>query len=243
MDALAAARAEPECETVFLGIGFETTAPALAAALRRARADGLSNLSLLPMGKLVPPALRAILADGRAKVDGLLLPGHVSAILGVAPYEFIPREFRVPCVITGFEPVDILDGIRRLLEQEAEGRAEVEIGYRRAVSPQGNPTARALMAEVFTPCDAEWRALGVIPASGLALSPAYASADAARKFPVEVPEAKGDPGCRCGEILTGRAQPYDCALFGKSCTPDEPVGPCMVSSEGACAAHFKYGEH
>jgi hydrogenase expression/formation protein HypD len=239
--ALEAARAEPAAQTVFLGIGFETTAPALAATLKRARAEGLGGFSILSLCKLVPPALRAILRSGQARIDGLLLPGHVSVVLGSRPYAFIPAEFGVPCVIAGFEPVDILQGLAMLLEQLREGRAAVEIAYRRAVSPDGNPAARALLAEIFTPCEAEWRALGAIPASGLALAPEYESYDAERRFPVTLPKTAPANGCRCGEILTARAAPRDCPLFGKTCTPGSPVGPCMVSSEGACAAHYLYG--
>jgi len=239
--ALEAARAEPATQTVFIGIGFETTAPAIAATLQRAHTEGLENLSVLSLCKLVPPALRAILTGGQARIDGFLLPGHVSVVLGTQPYAFVPAEFGVPCVITGFEPVDILQGLVMLLEQMHGRRAAVEIAYRRAVSPDGNPSARALLAEVFAPCDAEWRALGTIPASGLALTPAYTLFDAARRFPVDLPEPAPQKGCMCGEILTGRAAPADCPLFGKTCTPETPVGPCMVSSEGACAAHYLYG--
>ena len=238
--ALEAARADPKKQTVFIAVGFETTAPAIAATLQRARSEGLANLSVLPLCKLVPPALRAMLTGGEARVDGFLLPGHVSVVLGLQPYAFIPSEFGVPCVITGFEPVDILQGVMMLLEQMHSHRACVEIAYKRAVSPDGNPAARALLAEVVAPGDAEWRALGVIPASGLALTPAYESFDAARRFPVDVPEPAAETACLCGKILTGRAAPRECPLFGAACTPETPVGPCMVSSEGSCAAHYKY---
>jgi len=185
--------------------------------------------------------LRAILSGGQTKIDGLLLPGHVSVVLGLRPYAFIPEEFGVPCVITGFEPVDILQGLLLLLEQIRRRRASVEIAYRRAVSNDGNPAARALLAEVFAPRDSEWRALGNIPGSGLALAPAYEAFDAARRFPVELPAPVSSKGCICGEILTGRAAPRACPLFGAVCTPESPVGPCMVSSEGACAASYQYG--
>ena len=252
--ALELARAEPRTQVVFIGIGFETTAPALAATLQRARAEKLDNLSLLALCKLVPPALRAILngvarpsgsrgdpEDHATKIDGFLLPGHVSVVLGSRPYAFIPAEFGIPCVIAGFEPVDILQGLLMLLEQIGQRRPAVEIAYRRAVSPEGNPAARALLAEVFVPCEAEWRALGSLSGSGLALAPAYESFDAGRRFPVSLPESREALGCICGKVLTGRATPRDCPLFGKSCTPEAPVGPCMVSSEGACAACYQYG--
>jgi len=242
-EAVEAARAEPESEVVLLGVGFETTAPAIAAALRHARATGVGNFSVLPLMKLIPPALRALLAgrDDGAGIDGLLLPGHVSAVLGAAPYEFIPREFGVPCAVTGFEPVDILQGIASLLEQLSRGRAEVANVYRRVVADDGNAHARVVMSEVFSTGDAEWRALGTISSSGLEPAGEYAELDARKKFPLDVPEPEEPAGCLCGRVLTGRALPRECALFGASCTPEKPVGPCMVSSEGACAAHFRYG--
>jgi hydrogenase expression/formation protein HypD len=165
----------------------------------------------------------------------------VSVILGSRPYAFIPAEFGIPCVIAGFEPVDILQGLLLLLEQLGQRRPAVEIAYRRAVSPEGNPAARALLAEVFVPCEAEWRALGSLSDSGLALAPSYQSFDARRRFPVSLPEPKEALGCICGKVLTGQATPRDCPLFGKKCTPEAPVGPCMVSSEGACAACYQYG--
>jgi len=249
--AVEAARAAPEKEIVFLGVGFETTAPAIAAMLQAARAEKLANLSVLPLLKVLPPALRALLASGEAgapRLDGLLLPGHVSAIIGARPYEFLAREFGLPGVIAGFEPVDILDGIRLLLEQLVARRAAIEIAYRRVVAPEGNPEARRLLAEVFAPADAEWRGLGLIPGSGLRLAPEYAAFDADARFPLAAAAAAATgadssarSGCRCGEILRGRLEPRGCPLFGRACTPERPLGPCMVSSEGACAAEFQYG--
>ncbi len=242
-EALETAKSESVREVVFLGIGFETTSPTLAAALRSARAEHVRNFSVLSMMKVVPPALRAILSSGKARIDGFLLPGHVSVIIGTRPYAFIPEEYGVPCVIGGFEPVDILQAILMLLKQRIEGRSAVEIGYRRAVPPEGNPLARQLAEEVFCVCDAEWRGIGTIPASGLKLSASYMDFDAGQRLAVEVPESEPTPGCICGRILMGLAQPQDCSLFGTRCTPGDPVGPCMVSSEGTCAAHFKYGAH
>jgi hydrogenase expression/formation protein HypD len=241
-EAVMTAKAEPGREVVFLGIGFETTSPTLAAALKIARAESLGNFTVLPMMKEVPPALRAILDSGKANIDGFLLPGHVSAMIGVEPYGFIPEVFGIPCVIGGFEPVDILQAILLLLEQMARGHPSVEIAYRRVVPVEGNPYARKLSGEVFAVCDAQWRAIGTIPASGLELSREYKMFDARDRFPVEVADPGPPKGCICGEILMGLASPRECPLFGTGCTPSHPIGPCMVSSEGTCAAHFKYRE-
>jgi hydrogenase expression/formation protein HypD len=209
--------------------------------LKAARDEGIRNVSILPMMKLVPPALEAILSGGEAEIGSFLLPGHVCAITGTRPFEFIPRRFGIPCVVAGFEPVDILEGILMLLQQKVDNRTEVEIAYRRVVSMEGNPVARNLVDEVFAVCDSEWRAIGTIPNSGLSTSSAYQDYDARRKFPVAIPEIREERGCICGEILMGRASPSECSLFGVACTPEKPVGPCMVSSEGTCAAHYKYG--
>ncbi len=240
-DALEAARREPGREVLFLGVGFETTTPTVAATLLRAKRERVKNFSILPLAKTVPPALDAILAGGRAKVDGFILPGHVCAVTGTGPFRFLAEKYGKPGVVTGFEPVDILQGVAMLLEMIRRGEAEVTIQYRRVVSPEGNPRARELVNRVFRPCDAAWRSIGTIPRSGLALAGGWEDFDGARRFPVSLPEPAENPACRCGEVLMGAALPTDCPLFGKTCLPENPVGPCMVSSEGTCAAHYKYG--
>ena len=226
---------------VFPAIGFETTIPVIAATTLEARQKGISNFKLLVSHKVVPPALAALLGDPELAVDGLLCPGHVSAIIGEKAYEPLAAQFHIPCVIAGFEPLDILSAVYLLVRQVREGRAQVENCYGRVVSAEGNPRARAMIARVFAPCDARWRGLGEIPGSGLALRPEFGDLDARDAFnlvPREVPEPKG---CRCGEILTGKVKPPQCPLFNTRCTPTRPVGPCMVSSEGTCAAYSKYG--
>jgi len=238
-EALDAARADPGRQLVFVGVGFETTIPGFAAAVLEARAAGVRNFSVLSSFRLVPPALAAVVAAGPA-LDGFILPGHVSAILGTAPYGLLPKAGRA-AVVACFEPLDVLLAIEMLLEQLVAGRPRVEIGYRRAVRPEGNPEARRLMHEVFEPADARWRGLGTLPASGLAFRREFGDFDAARRFALAAPEVGEPAGCRCGEVLTGRAAPGECPLFGSGCTPEDPVGPCMVSSEGSCAARWKYG--
>ena len=226
---------------VFPAIGFETTIPVIAATVLEARQKGISNFKLLVTHKVVPPALSALLGDPELAVDGLLCPGHVSAIIGAQAYEPLAAAFRVPCVIAGFEPLDILSAVSLLVRQHNDGRAEVENCYSRVVSREGNPRARAVIEMVFEPCDARWRGLGAIPGSGLALRSEFRDLDARIAFgltPQDVPEPKG---CRCGEILTGKVKPPQCPLFNTRCTPTRPVGPCMVSSEGTCAAYSKYG--
>ncbi|HMA53630.1 MAG TPA: hydrogenase formation protein HypD, partial [Acidobacteriota bacterium] len=204
--------------------------------------EGLKNFSVLPALWLVPPALRAILEAGEAAVDGFIYPGHVSAVIGAEPYEFVAREFGVPGAIAGFEPGDILLAIRSVLEQALEGKPRVALEYSRAIGREGNPVARALMAEVLEPFDARWRGLGIIPASGLRLRKAFAGFDAASRFGIkESADARDLAGCRCGEVLRGVIRPEGCRLFGVKCLPDSPLGPCMVSYEGACLIHFKYG--
>jgi hydrogenase expression/formation protein HypD len=240
LDALKLAAGHPDRQIVFFGVGFETTAPTVAAALLDARRQTLPNFSVASVHKTVPLALRALLSAREVHVDGLLLPGHVSAIIGSHPYEFIAAEFGIPCVIAGFEPLDILQGLDMLLVQVSAGRARVEIAYTRIVRPGGNPAALAAMDEVFAPSDADWRGLGVIPGSGLALRPEWANMDAERRFPLHLPPTREHRGCRCGEVLRGVIRPPDCPLFGRVCSPDEPVGPCMVSFEGTCSAWYQY---
>jgi hydrogenase expression/formation protein HypD len=240
VDALRFALDNPGQDVVFLGIGFETTAPTVAAAIKTAHEKKQSNFSVLSAHKLLPPAMDALLSSGDLAVDGFICPGHVTTIIGTSSYEKVVLRYQTPCVVTGFEPVDILEGILMLVEQVEKGRAAVEIQYARGASPEGNPAALRLMDEVFEPCDSPWRGLGVIPRSGLAIRDRYSGHNAATRFDIDVPPSEEPPGCRCAEVLRGEARPPDCRLFRKVCTPRTPVGPCMVSSEGTCAAYFKY---
>jgi hydrogenase expression/formation protein HypD len=241
LDALRIAEENPNKSVCFFAVGFETTSPAIAAAVQEARRRGVANFYVLSSQRLVPPALKALLAAGKAAIDGFILPGHVSVIIGRDPYLFVAEEFRIPGVITGFEPLDILEGVYLLLKQKKEGRVAIEIQYKRAVTAEGNPLARAIMEEVFTPIDARWRGLGQIAQSGLMLRDEFQGMDAVQTFGLPY-EDKGDPvGCRCGEVLQGLIRPLQCPLFGTRCTPEEPIGACMVSTEGTCAAYYKYG--
>jgi hydrogenase expression/formation protein HypD len=239
-DALTIARKNPDHPVVFLGVGFETTAPTVAAAVKTAHESNLDNFLVLSAHKLLPPAMDALLSGGTLDIDGFICPGHVTTIIGTSSYQSVVDRYRVPCVVVGFEPLDILQGILMLVQQIEADEARVEIQYVRGASPEGNPSALRLMDEVFEPCDTPWRGLGIIPMSGLALREKYAAHDAARRFDLEVPAAKEPAGCLCAEVLRGVARPFDCKLFRKACTPRSPVGPCMVSSEGTCAAYFKY---
>jgi hydrogenase expression/formation protein HypD len=241
LDTLAIAQAEPAKKVVFFAVGFETTSPAIAASVREAQAKGIGNLFVLSSLRLVPPALRALLSSEKLALDGFLLPGHVSVIIGAAPYSFLVREFCIGGVITGFEAVDILEGVFMLLRQKKEGRIAIENQYRRAVKEGGNPRALGIMDEVFMPVDASWRGLGTIPNSGLALREEFKGMDATQAFDIPYEEVDDPPGCRCGEVLQGLIRPPECLLFGTRCTPQHPVGPCMVSSEGSCAAFHRYG--
>lgn len=241
LDAVAMAQMHPERRVVFCGVGFETTTPATALAILEANRLGVTNFFVLSAHKVMPPALLALAGDPEIALDGFICPGHVSAILGSAAYEPVARAYHLPCVITGFEPLDILHALCLLVRQVEAGRAEVEIQYSRAVSVNGNPRATACVEQVFAPADAEWRGLGVIPGSGLTLRPAYAAFDALALLPA-LPETPRDASvCACGQILTGRKSPADCPAFGRGCTPAHPLGACMVSSEGACAAAYRYG--
>jgi hydrogenase expression/formation protein HypD len=239
-EAVRFAEQRPDRTVVFLAVGFETTAPGAALALAEVKRKGTPNFHLLCAHKIIPPALAALLADKQAALDGLILPGHVSAILGIEPYRFIAEEFGRAGVITGFEPEDVLQSILMLLHQAADGEAKVENQYTRVVRPEGNPAARALLERTFERCDTEWRGVGVIPASGLRLRPEFAARDAESALGVKVGRGVEPTGCLCGEVLRGRIEPPQCPLFAKRCTPMTPVGACMVSSEGTCAAHYKY---
>lgn len=242
MDALEIAESARGAEVVFLGVGFETTAPGTAAAVQAAAERGIKNFSVLPMLKTVEPALRTLIADPYFNVDAFLCPGHVATIIGEAGFRFLAEEFGIPAVISGFEPEDILLSVYMLLRQIKEGRAKVENSYKRAVKPEGNPLARAVTEAVFAPATENWRGLGTIPASGLKLRDTFQEYDAAAKFAVAYQQAEKKTACRCGDVICGKLAPEACPLFGTACVPEEPVGPCMVSSEGACAAAYKYRE-
>jgi hydrogenase expression/formation protein HypD len=244
-DALALARANPGRQVVFFAIGFETTTPPTAVALRQARAEGLANFSVFCNHVLTPPALRTILASDApdaVSIDGILGPSHVSTVIGSRPYEFVPRDFAKPVVIAGFEPLDVMQSALMLVRQLNEGRCEVENQYTRAVTPEGNRKAQALMAETLVLRESfEWRGLGHLPCSALRIADTYSELDAERRFPVELGESREVKGCECPSILRGVKRPTDCKLFGTVCTPENPMGSCMVSSEGACAAYWTYG--
>ena len=240
LDALAFAKAHPEREVVFVGVGFETTTPLVAMAIKRAKAMGLSNFTVFAAHKNMPGALELLVGDPTLELDALILPGHVSTIIGAEPYRFLAEKYGIPGVITGFEPVDVLQGIAMLVRQLHEGRAEIEIAYARGVMPEGNPVALAAIDEVFETCTATWRGMGEIPGSGYRIRPEYAQFDAVRRFSPSVEPTIEPKGCRCGDVLRARMAPNECPLFRKVCTPENPVGPCMVSSEGSCAAYFRY---
>ncbi len=241
LDAVAIARQEPGRQVVFFAIGFETTAPANALAVRQARDLGIENFSVLVSHATVPAAMRAILGSPHNLVQGFLAAGHVCAVMGWWEYEPIAAEFGVPIVVTGFEPLDLVQGIRMCVRQLEEGRAEVENAYTRAVTREGNRPAQALIAEIFEVCDRKWRGIGTIPASGYRLRPEFAAYDAERRFEVGDVETEESAVCIAGEILQGRKKPTDCPAFGAECTPDNPLGATMVSTEGACAAYYRYG--
>jgi hydrogenase expression/formation protein HypD len=239
MEALKMAETNPDQQFILLGIGFETTAPTVAATVMACRRKGIANLSVFSVHKTIPQAIRALIDDRSLNIDGFFCPGHVSTITGAGIYDLIPQAHRA-AVITGFEPVDILEGLGMILGQLAEARFEVAVQYERGVRPQGNHRARAVMNEVFTAVDAEWRGLGVIPGSGLALRDSFADFDARRRFPIPVLPSAAAKGCECGSILRGVKSPDECPLYRKVCHPANPLGPCMVSAEGTCAAYYKY---
>jgi len=241
LDALGLARRHPDREVVFLGVGFETTTPTVAGAILTAAQEGIGNFSILSSHKVMPPALEALLADADLRIDGLICPGHVSVVIGAAAYRPLVAQYRVPCVVAGFEPLDIMEAVVLLARQIADQTPRVEVAYQRAVTEQGNGRARAVMEQVFETAPATWRGLGEIPASGLAVKAAYRHFDARERFNIATVAAKEPPGCRCGEVLKGIIAPPACKLFGAGCHPGRPVGPCMVSSEGACAAAYRYG--
>ena len=240
LDAVAHAQAHPGTHTILAAVGFETTAPATAAALKHARSARLRNFSALTAHKQVVPAMLALLASGQVALDGFLCPGHVSVVLGWEVYRPIVKQYRLPCVIGGFEEPHLADALARLVELVRDGKAELENTYPEAVSPLGNIHAQKLMDEVFETADVRWRGLGVIPQSGMVLREAFAEFDARKRFGLTAADDYEVPGCLCGKVISGVATPHECKLFGNPCTPIHPIGPCMVSSEGTCAAYFKY---
>jgi hydrogenase expression/formation protein HypD len=242
LDALRIAKANPDREVVFFAIGFETTAPSTALTLQRAKAEGVRNFSCVCSHVTIVPPLRALLESPDLRLDGFVGPGHVSTVVGARPFEFIPTDYGKPVVIAGFEPLDILQAVLMILRQLAEGRCVVENQYKRVVPYEGNARALAVMAEVFElRPHFEWRGLGFISQSGLKLSEAYADLDAERRFSVPGVRVADPKACQCGEVLKGVIKPFECKVFGTACTPERPIGTCMVSSEGACAAYYNYG--
>ncbi|MCL4458398.1 MAG: hydrogenase formation protein HypD [Chloroflexi bacterium] len=239
-DALQIAADNPAKMIVFLGVGFETTVPNAALSVLEAQKRKIKNYLVLSIHKLIGPPLRALLEAGEVQLNGFILPGHVSTIIGARPYEFIASDYNVSGVITGFEPLDILQAIYMLVQQVRDGSSKIEIQYRRAVSWEGNRVAQMVIDEVFEPADATWRGLGVIPQSGLRLREKFAAFDADHVFAVETDFSREPAGCRCGEILRGVEIPSRCSLFATVCTPEQPVGPCMVSSEGTCSTYYQY---
>jgi hydrogenase expression/formation protein HypD len=242
LDALRIARNNPDRQVVFFAIGFETTAPSTAMTLVRARAEGLSNFSVFCNHVTIVPPLRAILESPDLRLDGFLGPGHVAVVVGCRPFEFIPAEWKRPIVVAGFEPLDVLQAIYQVMRQLADGRAELENQYARVVPHQGNRAALAVMSKVFTlRPHFEWRGLGFIARSALALADDWADLDAERRFAVPGVRIADPKACQCGEVLKGVLKPWECKVFGTACTPETPIGTCMVSSEGACAAYYNFG--
>ncbi|ORB25316.1 hydrogenase formation protein HypD [Mycolicibacterium parafortuitum] len=240
LDALTIAREHPDKQVVFFGIGFETTAPANAMTVYQARRLGIDNFSLLVSHVLVPPAIAAIMESPSCRVQAFLAAGHVCTVMGTAEYPPLCQQYGIPIVVTGFEPLDILEGIRRTVVQLESGRHELENAYQRAVQDDGNPAARAMLLDVFEVTDRAWRGIGVIPGSGWRLSQAYRDFDAEQRFAVTGIHTEESAVCRSGEVLQGLLKPHECAAFGTRCTPRNPLGATMVSSEGACAAYYLY---
>jgi hydrogenase expression/formation protein HypD len=240
LNALEFAKKNKDKKIIHIGIGFETTIPTVAAALQRAKQEKLDNFYVLSSHKIIPPALDVLVRSPKSKISGFLLPGHVSTIIGPKPYEFLTEQYKIPSVIAGFEALDILQSIVMILKQSIENKPRIEIQYKRCVNENGNPVAKKMIDEVFKVSDVTWRGLGVMPKSGLELKPVYKTFDAKQHFKVNVPKPK-KTGCRCGDVLQGMIEPTKCPLFAKACTPNVPIGPCMVSSEGACSAYYRYG--
>jgi len=241
LDAVALAKSNPERRVIFLGVGFETTAPTIAASILEAARLGLTNYCVLAAHKTMPVPMEILTSDPELNLRGYLCPAHVSTVIGGNAYKPLAEKYRIPCVVTGFEPADVMQGIEMLLSQVLAGESRVEIQYSRAVTWEGNPKAQRILELVFEPCDAVWRGLGNIPGSGLAIRPELAAFDAEAVLKLENVAELENPACRCGEVLKGKLSPLDCPLFDTVCTPEAPVGACMVSSEGTCAAAYKYG--
>ena len=242
LDALELARKNLDKEVVFLGVGFETTVPTVAVSIESAKQEGLKNFSIMSMHKIVPPVLQALAEDPELEVNAFLDPGHVCSIIGTKSLEFMAKDYGKPGVVTGFEALDILEALVMLLRQRAEGRSEIEIQYKRVVKPEGNPMAQQFIERVFEPVDARFRGIGIIPLGGLGIRTEYQEWDAVRKFSLPEFDSPEIPGCCCGKVLKGQIIPSECPLFARKCTPIDPVGPCMVSSEGSCAAYFRYAQ-
>ena len=240
IDALNLAIKNPEKDFVLFGVGFETTAPMIAHTIKVASKKKIKNFYVYSVHKLIPPALKALVRDENLRINGFLCPGHVSVIIGSNLYRFIAEDYKIPCVVTGFELLDILQGILMLAIQTKEKKAKVEIQYKRGVNKEGNKVALELINEVFDKSNTLWRGLGIIKNSGLIIKERYSQFDVLKKFPVEAPPIKRHKGCRCGDVLKGLILPYECQLFRNVCNPLNPVGPCMVSSEGSCAAYYHY---
>ncbi len=240
LDAVELAQKNPRKQVIFLGVGFETTAPTIAAAIQTAKQIGLKNFSVFSAHKIVPPALNALMSMDGVQVDGFILPGHVSVIIGKDAYQPFFDQFQIPCTIAGFEPADILSAIHLLVSQIETGFPKLKNAYGRAVTDQGNVAAQKLLTETFDVQDVAWRGIGVIPMSGLKIKTGMAEFDAEQRFDFDVPPSEDPKGCACGEILTGIKKPFECPLYKSKCTPMDPVGPCMVSTEGTCAAYYKY---
>lgn len=240
LQAVACAAEHPHTPVVLLGIGFETTAPMLAAAMIKAEEEERNNLYFLAAGKQTPPAMRALMKDTRVSLDAFIAPGHVTTVIGPEAYAFLPEEHHTPCVVAGFDVCDILEAIRRICLQITAGDAHIDVEYGRSVRPGGNPAAMAAIEKVFVSVDTEWRGLGTVPTSGYVLNEDYAARDALGAFELDIPSTPDPPECQCGAVLTGIVIPPECPLFGTACTPDAPIGPCMVSREGTCAAYFQY---
>ena len=243
LDAIKLAEKHPHRPIIFLGVGFETTAPGIAASILEAEIKGLKNYFVFSLHKLTPPATRAILEAGEVRLSGILGPGHVTTVIGSEAWKFLPDQYGVPIAVAGFEPVDILQGISMLVDQISKGQVRVDNAYSRSVLPQGNRTALTIMDRVFEVCDAEWRGLGTLPRSGLRLREAYATFDASKAFQIRIIPGEEPPGCRCGEVLRGLLNPPQCPLFRRVCNFENPIGPCMVSAEGACSAYLQFGDN
>ncbi len=241
LDAIKLAEENPHKQIIFLAVGFETTAPTAAATVIAARNRGVKNLFMLSAQKLVPPALKLLLNDAAVHVDGFLLPGHVAVVVGAKAFNFLATDFRIPSAIGGFEADEILSALVNLLEQVDSGRATVANEYRSVVTDDGNVAAQKVLAQVYAVADAEWRGMGVIPASGLRMRDEFAEFDIERVEPIEIERVDKKSACRCGDVLRGLINPTQCPLFGRACKPLHAIGPCMVSVEGVCAAWFKYG--